>query len=162
VGEVVTISTAGSGDTGEAGRLLGLLLGAGDVVVLSGDLGAGKTRLTQGVGEGLGVTGNIVSPTFNILLVHEGGTVPLYHFDLYRLTRAVDLDDIDFFGTLEAGGASIIEWGDRFPEALPDDHLDVTMAIDGPDGRVLTITGAGPRGRSLARQWADAWEARRT
>ena len=84
-------------------RALAPLLVAGDVVLLSGDLGAGKTQLTKGVAEGLGVAEPVTSPTFNILLVHQG-RLPLYHFDLYRLERADELEDLDYYATLEADG----------------------------------------------------------
>jgi tRNA threonylcarbamoyladenosine biosynthesis protein TsaE len=159
--QVAVMRTASAAETGEAGRLLGTLLRRGDVVALSGDLGAGKTRLTQGVGVGLGIGGQVVSPTFNILMVHDDGQVPLYHFDLYRLARASELDDIDFFGTLEAGGACVVEWGDRFPEALPDDTLDVEITIDAVDSRTLTLRAGGPRAAALAAKWARTWESRR-
>ena len=93
------------------------------MVVLSGDLGAGKTQLTKGLAAGLGVVEPVTSPTFNILLVHEG-RIPLYHFDLYRLEFAEQLDDLDYWGTLEADGVSVVEWGDRFAEAIPEECAD--------------------------------------
>ena len=99
--------------TRSCGAAVAPLLRAGDVLLLCGDLGAGKTQLTKGIAEGLGVAEPVTSPTFNILLVHEG-RIPLYHFDLYRLERAEQLEDIDYWGTLEGDGVSVVEWGDRF------------------------------------------------
>ncbi len=154
------IATGSAAETASAGGLLAGLLEPGDVVSLTGDLGAGKTTLTQGVAKGLGVAGPIVSPTFNILLVHPGRDLTLYHLDLYRLTRVEDLDDIDFYGTLEAGGAALIEWGDRFPRALPADRLEVAITLGGGDGRTIEVEGTGPRGAALAAAWLHAWAGR--
>lgn len=151
-----TLHTSSAEQTGRAGRALGVLLAPDDVVVLTGDLGAGKTRLTQGVGEGLAVTGPVVSPTFNILVAHPG-SLTLYHFDLYRLTREAELDDIDFFGTLESGGVSLIEWGDRFPAALPPERIEVAITITAADERDLLVRGLGARGERLAAEWAASW-----
>jgi tRNA threonylcarbamoyladenosine biosynthesis protein TsaE len=100
-------------------------LRAGDVVLLSGDLGAGKTQFVQGVARALGVAeGEVTSPTFNILLSYEGtatggSPITLNHFDLYRLEKAEQLVDIDFAGVLESGGVCFIEWADKFPAAMP-------------------------------------------
>ncbi|MCE5191395.1 MAG: tRNA (adenosine(37)-N6)-threonylcarbamoyltransferase complex ATPase subunit type 1 TsaE [Actinomycetia bacterium] len=146
-------------DTFAAGRALAPLLRPGDVVALSGDLGAGKTCLTKGVAAGLGIQEQVTSPTFNILLEHHG-RLDLYHFDLYRLQRADQLEDIDFFGTLEAGGVSIIEWGERFPGAMPDDHLAVEIGIAEDECRHFTLVARGPRGRQLASAWVAAVGAR--
>ena len=128
--------------------------------LLSGDLGAGKTQLTKGLAAGLGVAEPVTSPTFNILLVHQG-RLPLYHFDLYRLERAEQLEDLDFCGTLEADGVSVVEWGDRFAEALPADGLVVSHAAStGDDERGLEVRAARPRGERLALAWADACRRR--
>lgn len=151
------ILTRSADETARAGRLLAEYLRSNDVVVLTGDLGAGKTALTQGVARGLGVEAAVVSPTFNIVVAHRG-SITLYHLDLYRLERPDELEDIDFFGTLEAGGVSIVEWGDRFPSALPSDRLDVSLRITGDFERRIEPAGTGPRGRELAEEWLDAWD----
>ncbi len=152
------ITSSSPRDTLRFGRRLGALLRADDVVTLSGDLGAGKTCLVKGVAEGLGILDPVTSPTFNILLVHRG-RLTLNHFDLYRLDRAEQLEDIDFFGSLESGGASFVEWGERFPEALPADHMAVTITITGDDQRTLELVGGGPRSESLAEAWRAACAA---
>lgn len=151
----LVLSTAGERDTELLGARLAGLLQPGDVVALSGDLGAGKTHFVKGVAEGLGVVEPVTSPTFNILLVHPG-RLTLYHFDLYRLDYADQLEDIDFWGTLEAGGVSFIEWGDRFPEALPDDHLTISIHRADVDQRRLEIVASGERSAHLAADWAVA------
>jgi tRNA threonylcarbamoyladenosine biosynthesis protein TsaE len=144
--------------THRVGELLAVLVEAGDVVSLSGDLGAGKTCLVKGVAAGLGVTENVTSPTFNILLEHHG-RLDLFHFDLYRLERAGQLEDIDFYGATEAGGVSFIEWGERFPEALPEDHLSVDILIDDDDSRRFVLNPSGPRASALASAWSRACDA---
>ncbi len=152
--EIVSLTEA---STRRAGELLGGILEAGDVISLTGDLGAGKTCLVKGAAVGLGVAETITSPTFNIMLEHHG-RLELYHFDLYRLQRAEELDDIDFFGTTEAGGASFIEWGERFPAALPDDHLSVEILLGDDEARLLVVRPSGPRAEALAQTWARAVE----
>ncbi len=147
-----TLTTDSENATVAAGRALAPLLRRGDVLLLSGDLGAGKTCMTRGIAEGLGVVHAVTSPTFNILIVHRG-RIPLHHFDLYRLESASQLEDIDYWGTLEADGVSIVEWGDRFPEAIPEDCLTVAIAIADDDSRRLRMTPRGSRSAELARGW---------
>lgn len=125
----------------ELGRLLGMRLRAGDVVLLSGDLGAGKTTLMRGVGEGLGVRGPITSPTFVIARRHpsEVGGPALVHADAYRLGSAAEFDDLD----LDADDSVVcVEWGRDRAEGLADAHLLVEIETL-PVGRRVTITGVG-------------------
>ena len=149
------LDTSSERETVELGRRLAALLEPDDVVSLTGDLGAGKTALVKGVAEGLGVAEPVVSPTFNILLVHPA-RIPLLHFDLYRLDDEAQLEDIAFYETIESGGASFIEWGERFPHALPPDHLAVAMEITGDESRRLTLVPGGPRAEKLADGWVRA------
>lgn len=155
---MLTILTDSERATREVGRALGTLVRAADVVLLSGDLGAGKTQLTKGLAVGLGVSEPVTSPTFNILLVHEG-RIPLYHFDLYRLDRAAQLEDLDYWATLEGDGVSVVEWGDRFGEATPLDGLGVTIRITGDDARRIEVAALGSRGEELGAAWAVAASA---
>lgn len=148
-------ATVSARATISCGRALGVLALPGDVMLLCGDLGAGKTQLTKGIADGLGIDEAVTSPTFNILLVHEG-RIPLYHFDLYRLDRAEQLEDIDYWATLEADGFSVVEWGDRFGSARPQDGLMVTMRITDDEARELTITPLGSRGETLCADWVQA------
>jgi tRNA threonylcarbamoyladenosine biosynthesis protein TsaE len=149
--------TSGPNETLQCGRVLAPLLVPGDVVLLSGDLGAGKTQLTKGVAEGLGVAEPVTSPTFNILLVHEG-RIPLYHFDLYRLERAEELEDLDYYATLESDGVCVVEWGDRFAEAEPAKGMVVTLSIVDDTARAIEVRPIGARGEQLASAWAAACE----
>lgn len=149
------IAASSEAATQSVGGALGALAAAGDVVLLAGDLGAGKTQLTKGLATALGVVEPVTSPTFNLLLVHQG-RLPLYHFDLYRLEHAAQLEDLDYWGTLEADGVSVVEWGDRFAEAMPEECVTVTISIHSDDLRSLALTGRGPRGELLARIWAEA------
>ena len=149
--EAVTSDESG---TRVAGRALGAVVGPGDVVLLCGDLGAGKTVLAKGLAEELGVAEPVTSPTFNILLMHEG-RLPLYHFDLYRLDRADMLEDVDYFGTIEADGVALVEWGDRFVEAEPPQGLLVTITIEGDRVRRIHVEPKGPRGEALLAAWFD-------
>ena len=138
------------------GRALAKLLENDDVVVLCGDLGAGKTHLTKGIAEGLGVSSDITSPTFNIMRQYEcDGDKVLCHWDLYRLDEIEQLDDVDFYGMLESGCITVIEWGDRFPEALPDDYLKISISLDSATERTLEFEGIGPRGIALAQGLAS-------
>ncbi len=154
------IETLSAEETRRAGRLLGEVTEAGDVVVLTGDLGAGKTVLAKGVAEGLGITDPITSPTFNILLLHRG-RIDLAHFDLYRLETAAQLEDIDLWGVLEGGVVALIEWGDRFADELPPDRLTVSLAIVDDEARVISLEPSGPRSVALAASLFTAWEGSR-
>jgi tRNA threonylcarbamoyladenosine biosynthesis protein TsaE len=152
---VYTLETGSVHATRRAGAALGEALRPGDVIVLTGDLGAGKTVIAQGVASALGVSNNVTSPTFNILVVHRG-RVDLAHFDLYRLERVEQLEDIDFWGVIEGDAVSLIEWGDRFPEALPEDVLTVTLAITGDESRRISVSASGLRSSALASDWLAA------
>ena len=132
-------------DTRAFGRALAAQLRAGDLVVLSGPLGAGKTALTQGIGQGLGVRGRVTSPTFVIARVHPG-PLPLVHVDAYRLRDSgrLDLDDLEIDEELDRA-VVVVEWGEGVVEALADSHLDVRLERRDDDVRVVTVTGVGPR-----------------
>ncbi len=135
-------------------------LKAGDVVVLEGDLGAGKTQFVQGVAAGLGVPGQVTSPTFNILLAYAEGSLPLYHFDLYRLERPEDLEDVGYFETLDGDGASFVEWGGKFPDALPYGYLEVVLQSDAQGVRTVRAHAYGERARQLLFLWAKDSKSR--
>ena len=115
-------------DTQRVGAALGRLLRAGDLVILTGDLGAGKTTLTQGIAEGLHVRGPITSPTFVIARVHPslGDGPELVHVDAYRLAGALELDDLDLDTDVDRA-VTIVEWGEGVAEALGEDRLEITL-----------------------------------
>jgi tRNA threonylcarbamoyladenosine biosynthesis protein TsaE len=132
------------------GRDLGRRLFPGAVVALVGPLGAGKTHLTRGLAEGLGVPdGRVVtSPTF-VLLQEYHGRLPIYHFDTYRLASEVAFDDLGVGEQLEGDGVCVIEWADRVPNSLPADHLRITLTVTGTTSRRALLEATGPRHRAL-------------
>jgi tRNA threonylcarbamoyladenosine biosynthesis protein TsaE len=131
-------------DTQAWGARLGALLGAGDLVVLSGELGAGKTCLTQGIAEGLGVRGPITSPTFVIARVHPSlvGGPDLVHVDAYRLGGFAELDDLDLDASVD-GAVTVVEWGHGVAEQLSEDYLEMTLS--GHETRTVDLVGHGRR-----------------
>ena len=152
--------TATSEATKQLASTLAPYLHEGDVILLEGDLGAGKTQFVQGIAEGLGIRAAVTSPTFNILLQYDGGRLPLYHFDLYRLDDAAELDDIDFYGTVEGDGVSFIEWGSKFPEAMPLGFLEIKIGIDEDGVRAVKAHAFGTRARSMLKVWASDSKSR--
>ena len=147
-------------DSVEHTHTLGIKLGnrlrPGDLVILSGSLGAGKTTLTKGIAAGMGVTGRVTSPTFVIARVHRPAisdgrqtdrTVPLVHVDAYRLTGAVELDDLDLDTDLDAA-AVVIEWGEGVAERLSDERLVIELVRLPDDTRTATLTPIGPSWRA--------------
>ncbi len=149
--EPLTLETHSPAETLVLGRRIARAAEAGDVLGLVGDLGAGKTHLVKGVAEGLGAAAarEVVSPTFVLCRRYFGGRLPLYHFDAYRLTGAADLEAIGADEMLEGDGLSAVEWPDRTPGALPEDHLAVALAVTGATDRRVTLTARGPRSARL-------------
>jgi tRNA threonylcarbamoyladenosine biosynthesis protein TsaE len=129
-------------DTQAFGRELAGLLRAGDLVVLAGPLGAGKTALTQGIGAGLGVRGPVTSPTFVLARVHRGGRLPLVHVDAYRLGSMADVDDLDLDATAEEA-VTVVEWGHGLVEQLADEHLVVELDRRDDDVRTARLVPVG-------------------
>jgi tRNA threonylcarbamoyl adenosine modification protein YjeE len=131
----------------ELGARLATQLRAGDLVVLSGQLGAGKTTLAQGIGRGLAVSADVLSPTFVIARVHRGGRLPLVHVDAYRLSSIDEVDDLDLDATLEES-VTLVEWGEGLVERLAADRLAITIerpTDDAAQVRTVQITGFGDR-----------------
>ena len=129
-------------DTRALGAALAGLVRAGDLVVLVGPLGAGKTALTQGLGEGLGVREPVTSPTFVIARVHTGGRVPLVHVDAYRLGSVADVDDLDLDVTVTSA-VTVVEWGRGLVEQLADEHLEVRLDRREDDVRTALLVPHG-------------------
>jgi tRNA threonylcarbamoyladenosine biosynthesis protein TsaE len=130
-------------DTHALGRALADVLRPGDLVVLVGPLGAGKTAFTQGIGAGLGVREPVTSPTFVIARVHRDGRVPLVHVDAYRLGSVADVDDLDLDAS--AGeSVTVVEWGQGLVEQLADEHLEVRLDRRDDDVRTVVLMPHGP------------------
>jgi tRNA threonylcarbamoyladenosine biosynthesis protein TsaE len=129
-------------DTRAYGRRLAGILQPGDLLLLTGPLGAGKTALTQGIGAGLGVNGDVTSPTFVIARIHRGGRVPLVHADAYRLGGVADpraeVDDLDLDASVE-DSVTVVEWGEGIVEQLSDAYLEVNIARLDDDSREVRL-----------------------
>jgi tRNA threonylcarbamoyladenosine biosynthesis protein TsaE len=136
----VELVSSGEGDTLEIARILGSVLAPGDVVALSGELGAGKTVFCKGVGEALGVSRDrIVSPSFTIVAEHAG-TVPLYHVDAYRLSSEREASCIGLEELLEGEGVCLVEWPEIIVSLLPKHSIKVRFLFSDNNGRRLVIT----------------------
>ena len=149
-------------ETQQLAQTLAKYLHPADVVVLTGDLGAGKTHFVQGVAQGLGITAPVTSPTFNVLLEYDEGRIPLYHFDLYRLEDADQLEDVGYFDVIESDGVSFIEWGEKFPRALPYGYLEIRIQVLPEGSRRVIAHALGSRARQLLCVWASDAKARLT
>ena len=130
-------------DTRALGAALAAVVRAGDLVVLVGPLGAGKTALTQGLGAALGVREPVTSPTFVISRVHRGGRLPLVHVDAYRLGGVADVDDLDLDASTEES-VTVVEWGQGLVEQLADEHLEVRLDRRDDDVRTALLVPHGP------------------
>lgn len=135
--------------TRRVGIRLGEMLRAGDLICLTGDLGAGKTTLTQGIAAGWGSPDQVSSPTFVLVNVYrKPNDGQLYHLDAYRLSGPAEADDLDL-DTLLATGPMVVEWADRIEAALPDEHLRIACRWIGDERRELVFTAHGPRYQTL-------------
>ena len=128
-------------ETEAIGAHLAAVLAPGSVVAYEGGLGMGKTAFTRGLAAGLGYRGRVTSPTFTIVNEYEGGRLPLFHFDMYRLNSADDLFDIGWEDYLARGGVCAVEWSENVADALPEDTVRVRIAREGDTGRCITIEG---------------------
>jgi tRNA threonylcarbamoyladenosine biosynthesis protein TsaE len=135
-----TLSTVD--DTRSFGRALASLLRAGDLVLLTGPLGAGKTALAQGIGAGLSIPGEITSPTFVIARVHRGGRLPFVHVDAYRLGSAVEVDDLDLDASVE-DSVTVVEWGGGLVEQLADAYLEIRLTRHDDETRTAVLVPHG-------------------
>jgi tRNA threonylcarbamoyladenosine biosynthesis protein TsaE len=148
----VRLVTGSADDTRRLGRAVSEALRPGDVVALSGDLGAGKTAFVQGAAAGLGVTEPVVSPTFTLVREYDG-PVRVVHVDVYRLDRVNDVVDLGFDEFLDGSAVVFVEWGDVIQGLLPESWLAVDLSLDERDEvrRSVRLTGNGP-------SWEGRWE----
>jgi len=150
----VTIDVRDADGMRRLGRAIADVARPGDLIVLTGELGAGKTTLTQGIGAGLGVSGDVLSPTFVIARVHRGGRVPLVHADAYRLGSVEEIDDLDLDASLEES-VTVVEWGAGLVERLAGDLLEVRIVRAADDGDETRFVTLHPVGESWAERVED-------
>ena len=134
-------------DTFDIANALARKAQKGDIIALIGDLGAGKTAFTRGFAAGLGIIEPVTSPTFTILQVYEGGRLPLYHFDVYRIGDVSEMDEIGYEDCFWGDGVSIMEWADLVEPIIPDTAMIITISSDpskGSDYRKITISKNTP------------------
>jgi tRNA threonylcarbamoyladenosine biosynthesis protein TsaE len=148
-----TIDSASAEETAALGERLGALLEAGDVLLLDGPLGAGKTALTQGIARGVGVPPErrVASPTFTLVNEHPG-RVPLFHLDLYRIEDPGELVEIGVEEALGPRGVAVVEWAERLgPAHTPRERLEIHIDITGPEARRLRFVAVGARPEAVLR-----------
>jgi tRNA threonylcarbamoyladenosine biosynthesis protein TsaE len=157
----IVAATTSVAQTRDLGAALAELARPGDLVLLAGDLGAGKTAFSQGFGRGLGVPGTITSPTFTLAREYEGGRLRLHHLDVYRLEQLEEVLDVGLPELLDDDAVTLIEWGDAIVPALPSNYLEIRLTFrDGDDERDIAFSVVGPgwaaRARAL-RQAISPW-----
>jgi tRNA threonylcarbamoyladenosine biosynthesis protein TsaE len=153
---VIIAFTASAEETKQLAAAIAELTRSGDLVLLAGDLGAGKTAFAQGFGAALGVTERITSPTFTLVSQYSG-RLELNHLDVYRLDQVDEVLDLGLAEMLDEGGVTLIEWGDTIIPALPADYLEVRLRIgEGDDDRVFEIEMVGPRWSARTRSLTTA------
>jgi tRNA threonylcarbamoyladenosine biosynthesis protein TsaE len=157
---VIELAAPSPGATHAIAGAIARLVRAGDLVVLAGEMGAGKTWFAKGFAAALGVTDAVTSPTFTLVHSYAGGRLPLHHVDVYRLERMSQVSDLGLAELLEEsgtgkGGVVLVEWGDAVAAALGADYLEVALSVDDEDpeqARRLVVRAIGP-------SWAPRWEA---
>ncbi len=136
-------------ETINIGKRIAALLEADDMLVLTGDLGAGKTHFAKGIASALGIAEEITSPTFPIMVEYNGSNLQLLHFDLYRLDDPSELEDIAWYELIESGAVYIVEWGDKFPQELPDDYLELHFSVCEDGAREINLLAHGLRAEEI-------------
>lgn len=150
--EVCTVKifkTSSPEETVRVGKVLGALLEPGDLLCLSGDLGAGKTTFARGVALGLGIKGRVTSPTF-ILINEYPGKIPMYHMDVYRLDGPAGMDDLGYEEYFYGNGVTLVEWAEKVEKILPGERMDIYLAPSSEDSDAREIT-LKPRGGRYCR-----------
>jgi len=148
------MTTDGPEETQSVGKRIGELARPGDVVLLMGDLGSGKTCLTQGIAWGLGIKEHALSPTF-VIMREMHGRLPLYHVDLYRLDRLEETQDLGLDDYFYGHGVSVVEWAEKAMSLMPSEHLLVEIEYFSDTGRRLTLKPRGKRYERLVAELAE-------
>ncbi len=146
-------------DTRKLGRALGMVSRPGDVILLAGHLGAGKTTLTQFIAEGLEVPGEyyVTSPSFALLQEYPG-RIPLYHIDCYRLEGEDDVEESGLMDYIVADGLSVVEWPERLGSLVPEERLEVVMRLVDNDARIVVFTPYGESWQERIQELIKAWD----
>lgn len=145
-------------ETEKIAYLIGQLAQPGDVLVLTGDLGAGKTTMTKGIALGLGIDQMIKSPTYTIIREYQQGRIPLYHMDVYRVEHGADELGLDEY--FEGDGLSVVEWGNLLGEFLPSDYLELILdkTGEGLEERTISFNATGTTANERIKQIEDSWQ----
>ena len=174
-GHNMTLGTEGPEETRALGALLAEFLEAGDFIALDGELASGKTCLVQGVASGLAYRGHATSPTFTLLHFYEGGRLPLYHFDLYRIEAPEELEGLGYEEYFYGDGVCAVEWSGLAADYLPDRRIGIRLEKDGaaawdgsenadetPERRRITVTLYGGEGawRRMRLALSGRWRSR--
>ena len=138
------VTTKSAAETRALGEKIAARLRPGDVLLLEGDLGAGKSELTRGIARGLGVAETVTSPSFTILNVYESGRCPLYHFDWYRLESADELYELGMDEYLGGDGVAVVEWPAQCPDAVPENAVRIRLEATGENERTIDIGALVP------------------
>lgn len=149
------IITHGPEETQALGRRLGEVMRGGELVLMEGDLGAGKTCMTQGIAWGLDVNEHARSPTFVLVSEYEGRHT-LFHADLYRVDDPLEAEDLGLDETYGNGGVCVVEWAEKADYIFPEDHLRVVFRVTGPEERVVELRAGGARHKELLGQLKEA------
>jgi tRNA threonylcarbamoyladenosine biosynthesis protein TsaE len=139
-------------ETKKMAKKLASLFEAGDIISLTGDLGAGKTSFVQGLAQALDITLQIISPTFTLIREYPGKP-PLYHFDVYRLKNIQELVELGYEEYFFGEGVCVIEWGDKIRELLPAEHLEIEFRRESENRRKLFVRAYGDKWRNKAKKW---------
>ena len=146
---MLTCVTHSPEETAHLAGTIGKIIREGTVICLDGELGVGKTLFVRALARPLGVESDVTSPTFNLMNIYEAAC-PIVHFDLYRITSEEELEDIGFYEYAEATeGIVLIEWAEKFPDAMPADHLSVRIEALNDEERQFTFVAKGKKSRAL-------------
>lgn len=146
---MLTCVTHSPEETAHLAGTIGKIIREGTVICLDGELGVGKTIFVRALARTLGVESDVTSPTFNLMNIYEAAC-PIVHFDLYRITSEEELEDIGFYEYAEATeGIVLIEWAEKFPDAMPADHLSVRIEALNDEERQFTFVAKGKKSRAL-------------
>ncbi|MGK0606491.1 tRNA (adenosine(37)-N6)-threonylcarbamoyltransferase complex ATPase subunit type 1 TsaE [Enterococcus gilvus] len=154
------ITLADTTATEELGKIIGVAANRSDNLVLTGDLGAGKTTLTKGIALGLGIDQMIKSPTYTIIREYQQGRLPLYHMDVYRIESGAD--DLGLDDYFEGDGLSVIEWGQQLGDYMPEDYLELLLSKDDQDEnlRRVELLANGEQSERFKERILKAWETK--